>query len=277
MTAETEHRDGSREAGGAVVTGVGWGAGLELARTLARLGYTVHVTDPDAALATEAASQLGSPAFGSALDVRSPAACRAAAARTRRRTGSLEVWVNNAAALSAGPAWELDERTRQRLLEVNLGGTINGTLAALEIMRAAGSGHVVNVVPLPKRLSAPGQAVFSASRQAAIAFAVGVQADLGRAGLNGVNVSSLCPSGEAAHALDSNSGDPGLTASPGLAEELVRLLNHALDDPAPVLATPEWRARLLRFYYLWPGPAAAARRALTSAARSGSRRRPRSP
>lgn len=260
-----------------MVTGVGWGAGLQLARTLAQLGYTVHVSDPDAAAATQAASELGPPAFGSALDVRVPAACRAAAARTRRRAGSLEVWVNNAALVSPGLAWELDERTRQRLLEVNLVGTINGTLAALEFMRMAKTGHVVNVLPLPRRLFASGQAVFSASRQAAIAFGVGVQADLRRAGLSGVNVSSLCPADEAGRTPAGNSDHSDLAGSPALAQELAGLLAQALDDPVPVLATPERRARLLRFYYLWPGPAAAARRALTSAARSGARRRPRFP
>lgn len=237
-----------------MVTGVGWGAGFELAQTLFARGYAVHVTDPDGARAARAASQLGPPAFASALDVRIPAACRAAAARTRRRTGSLDVWVNNAAVSSAGLVWDLDERTRQRLLEVNLMGMINGTLAALEAMRPAQAGHVVNVIGLPKHLSAPGQAVFSASRQAAIAFSLGVEADLRRAGPSGVSVSCLCPTGEKA-------------------AEVASLLVQALDDPAPVLARPEWRARLLRLYYLWPGPAAAARRALTGAGRSGSRRR----
>jgi len=261
MAAEPETPDGPPEHGGAVVTGVGWGAGLELARALAGRGYAVHVTDADGALAAQAAAEIGPTAFGSALDVRSPAACRAAAGRTQRRTGSLEIWVNNATAPSSGLAWELDERTRQRVLEINLVGTINGTLAALEHMRVAERGHVINVIPLPRRLFAPGQAVFSASRQAAIAFSVGVGADLRQAGLGGVGVSCLCPTGEM-----------GEGAAGG---ELAALLGQALDDPAPLLATPEWRARLLRLYYLWPGPAAAARRVLGGGARSGWPRRPR--
>lgn len=262
MTAEPETPDTPPQHGGAVVTGVGWGAGLELARALAGRGHAVHVTDADGALAAQAAAEIGPMAFGSALDVRSPAACRAAAGRTQRRTGSLEIWVNNATAPSPGLAWELDERTRQRLLEINLVGTINGTLAALEYMRVAERGHVINVIPLPRRLFAPGQAVFSASRQAAIAFSVGVGADLRQAGLGGISVSCLCPT-----------GDMGET--PAAAGDLAGLLRQALDDRDPLLATPEWRARLLRLYYLWPGPAAAARRALGGGARSGWPRRSR--
>lgn len=276
MTGLSERPDESPNHGGALVTGVGWGAGVELAQALADRGYAVHLTDPDGAVAARAAAELGPPAFASALDVRSPAACRAAAARTRRRTGSLEVWVNNAAAPSDGMAWELDERTRQRLLDVNLAGTINGTLAALELMRPAEEGRVVSVIPLPKRLFAPGQAVFSASRQAAIAFTIGVGADLRRAGPSGVSVACLCPTGEAAEPPAPGSVHPGTGARPGVARELVSLLVQALDGGGPILATPEWRARLLRFYYLWPGPATAARRALAGAVGPGSRRRPRS-
>jgi NAD(P)-dependent dehydrogenase (short-subunit alcohol dehydrogenase family) len=266
MTGEPERPDEPPEPRGAVVTGVGWGAGLELARTLAGRGYAVHVTDADGPLATRVAEELGPPAFGSALDVRSPAACRAAAGRTRRRTGSLEIWVNNATAPNSGLAWELDERTRQRVLEVNLVGTINGTLAALEVMRAVGRGRVINVIPLPRQLFAPGQAVFSASRQAAIAFSVGVGADLMRAGPGGVSVSCLCPTG----ALGEKEAPSSAT------QQLAGLLRQALDDRSPLLATPEWRARLLRLYYLWPGPAAAARRVLGGGGRSARHGRGRS-
>src|SRR5579884_3347108 len=85
--------------GGALVTGGARGLGLEIARRLVARGHHVHVTDLDGASATRAATELGPRAFGSALDVRSFPACRAAAARTVRRTGSLEVWVNNAGVL----------------------------------------------------------------------------------------------------------------------------------------------------------------------------------
>lgn len=278
MTAVPEHPESTPDRGGAVVTGVGWDAGVGLAQALAGRGYAVHLTDPDGALASRAASQLGPPAFASALDVRIPAACRAAAARTRRRTGALDVWVNNAAFFPGpGLAWEGDERTRQRLLEVNLGGVINGTLAALELMREAGTGHVVNVIPLPKRVWAPGQAVFSASRQAGIAFTLGVAADLRRAGPAEVSVSCLCPAAEPGMSGALNADDPAADVPSPPPHELADLLSQVLDGAGPILATPEWRARLLRFYYLWPGPATAARRALAGAARSGLRRRTRSP
>src|SRR5690242_17884040 len=115
-TPETEAGADPRPRGGAVETGVGEEAGREIARALAARGHPVHLTDSDATRAAQAAAELGSPAFASGLDVRSVTACRAAAARTRRRVGSLEVWVNSSALPVGRPAWELDERARQRML-----------------------------------------------------------------------------------------------------------------------------------------------------------------
>ena len=80
--------------------------------------------------------------------MRDAEACRAAAALTVERGGSLDVWVNNAGILVTGHVWDHDPETRRALFEVNTLGTINGTLAALELMRAAGRGHVINVVSL---------------------------------------------------------------------------------------------------------------------------------
>src|ERR1019366_5961583 len=141
--------------GGALVTGAGRGLGFEIARRLVGRGHIVHVTDPHGEAAARPAKERGPRAFPPTLDVRSFAACRAAASRTQRRAGSLEVWVNNAGVLVTGPAWEQDQRTRELMLEVNATGTINGTLAALDPMRAAGRGHIVNVICLARLVAAP--------------------------------------------------------------------------------------------------------------------------
>jgi NAD(P)-dependent dehydrogenase (short-subunit alcohol dehydrogenase family) len=174
---------GSR--GGALVTGASGGLGIEIARRLLDRGYSVHVTDVDWGRAESAAERLGRDAFASALDVRSLPACRAAASRTIRRMGSLDVWVNNAGVMATGPAWDQDERTRQQMLDVNALGTINGTLAALEPMRAGGRGGILNVISMAGLIAVPGQAIYSASKHAAIGFSLATLADLRLAGSTG--------------------------------------------------------------------------------------------
>ena len=99
---------------GAVVTGAGRGLGLEIARRLAGRGLAVNVTDVDAAAAANAAEEIGAGAWSTALDVRTPDACRAAARETAERAGSLDVWVNNAGILVTGFVWDHDEETRRR-------------------------------------------------------------------------------------------------------------------------------------------------------------------
>lgn len=217
--------------GGAVVSGVAGDWGLQIARALAERGHPVHVTDPDGTVAGRVADELGAPAFASSLDVRSLTACRAAAARTRRRTGSLAVWVNNAAARTPGRAWELDERTRQRMLEVNLSGTINGTLAALELMRTQEQGIVINVVSLSGLLTAPGNALYSAFGQAVLAFSLGTLADLRQEAVDSVGVCCL------------GLGRKGITPA---------ALNQLIDHPRPLTAVPPWRGTVLRASYLRP-------------------------
>jgi NAD(P)-dependent dehydrogenase (short-subunit alcohol dehydrogenase family) len=247
----------STSPGGAVVTGAARGLGFEIARRLVARGYLVHVTDLDGALAARAADQLGPRAFGGTLDVRSYPACRAAAARTQRRAGSLDVWVNNAGVLVTGPAWEQDERTRALMLEVNATGTINGTLAALEPMRASRCGHIINVVSLAALVAAPGEAVYAASKHAAIGFSLATLADLRVAGIDGIEISCVCPDGVWTPMLQDKLEDPNAAASfsgvllapDEVAEEVIGLL----EDPQPVLAIPRWRGAMMRMFDLLPG------------------------
>jgi short-subunit dehydrogenase len=238
------------------VTGAGRGLGLEIARRLVSRGHVVHVTDLDGAVAARVADELGPSAFGSALDVRSFPACRAAASRTIRRAGSLEVWVNNAGVLVTGPAWEQDERTRALMLDVNANGTINGTIAALEPMRSAGRGHILNVISMAGLVAAPGEAVYGASKHAAIGFSLATLADLRIAGITGIDISCLCPDGVWTPMLHDKLEDPEAAASfsgvllrpEQVAEEAVALL----DKPQPVLAVPRWRGAMLRMFDLMP-------------------------
>ena len=82
------------------------------------------------------------------------------------------------------------------MLEVNALGTINGTLAALEQMRAAGQrARDQRRSPSPGLVAAPGEVAYAASKHAAIAFTLGTLSDLRRAGINDVHVSAVCPDG----------------------------------------------------------------------------------
>jgi NAD(P)-dependent dehydrogenase (short-subunit alcohol dehydrogenase family) len=239
----------------AVVTGAGSGLGRAIAVELVARDYRVHVTDVDAGAADRAAAELGDQARGSALDVRDEAACRGLA-ESIGRTGSLDLWVNNAGVFFSGAPWEQSAETRQTMLDVNVTGLMNGTVAALGPMRAANRGHVVNVVSLAGIVAAPGEVAYSASKHAAMAFTLGTLFDLRRAGHKGIALSAVCPDGIWTPMLEDKLDDPD--AAPSFsgrlltAEEVAKEVGKLTERPRPILIVPRWRGPALRFYDIFP-------------------------
>jgi NAD(P)-dependent dehydrogenase (short-subunit alcohol dehydrogenase family) len=240
----------------AVVTGAGRGLGRAIAQALADRGLTVHVTDVDEEAAEQVAAALDAGAMFSPLDVRDEKACRKIAGATVERAGSLDVWVNNAGILIPGLAWEQDEETRRTMLEVNAAGTMNGTVAALEPMLAAGGGHVINVISLAGLIAAPGEVNYSASKHAAIAFTLGTQLDLRRAGVKGIHLSAVCPDGIWTPMLADKLDDPSAAGSFSgtllTAEQVAPRIAGLLDRPRPVLTIPRWRGAVVRLFDAFP-------------------------
>jgi NAD(P)-dependent dehydrogenase (short-subunit alcohol dehydrogenase family) len=249
--------DSRAALGGAVVTGAGRGLGFELARTLADRGYTVHITDVDGSAAQEAARRLGEPVLSSRLDVADPVACEGVARSTIERAGSLRVWVNCAGILPTGHGWDNDEHQRRLAFDVNAHGTINGTLAALDVMRDAGSGHIINIVSLAGLVAAPGETLYAATKHAALAFSVGVYLDLRRDGVRDIHVSAVCPDGIWTPMLYDKVHDPeaalswsGVMLAP---VDVARRAVALLDRPRPVLSIPRWRGGFVRVFAMFPG------------------------
>lgn len=239
----------------AVVTGAGSGLGRAIAIELAGRGYRVHVTDVDAGAADRVAAELGGEARGSALDVRNEVACRGLA-DSIGRTASLDLWVNNAGVFFPGPPWEQSAEERQLMLDVNATGLMNGTIAALGPMRAAGRGHVVNVVSLAGLVAAPGEVAYSASKHAAMAFTLGTLFDLRRTGIKDIQVSAVCPDGIWTPMLEDKLDDVEAAASFSgqllTAEEVASQVGKLTERPRPILIVPRWRGPLLRLVNLFP-------------------------
>ena len=240
----------------AVVTGAGRGLGRAIAAELARRGLAVHVTDVDADAAAQAAEAIGNGAISSALDVRDEAACRTVAADPVERGDSLGVWVNNAGILLPGLAWDQDEASRRTMLDINTVGTMNGTVAALEQMLRAGRGHVINVISLAGLVAAPGEVGYSASKHAAIAFTLGTLFDLRRSGIEGIELSAVCPDGIWTPMLQDKLDDPDAAGSFSghllMAEEVAERIGKLIDRPRPVLTIPRWRGAVLRTFDAFP-------------------------
>jgi NAD(P)-dependent dehydrogenase (short-subunit alcohol dehydrogenase family) len=226
--------------------------GLEIARRLVARGYEVAVTDVDETGTTAAAEQLGGRAWPLVLDVTDTEAVNAAADQVVERSGSLDVWVNNAGILLTGLAYEQPIDVHRRMLDVNTLGTMNGTLAAIERMRASGRGHIINLISLAGLAAATGIVGYSASKHAAIAFSLGMAADLRRGGLGGIHISCVCPDGVWTPMITDKLEDPNDALSFSgvmlMPEQVAERAVQLIDKPKPVLAMPAWRGQFARFF-----------------------------
>lgn len=250
-------------AGAAVVTGAGRGLGREIAVRLARAGCAVHVTDVDADLARATAAEITAaapaiPARGHALDVRDQDSCRALAQELAATDPhGLSIWVNNAGVLATGPIWSHDDTTRRLMMEVNALGTLHGTIAALEVMRPAGRGHVLNIASLAGLVSVPGEGIYAASKHAVVGLSTSALTDLRLAGLKDVHVSCLCPDGMWTPMLFDKLEDPGASMSfSGVLlqpEQIAAQALQILARPRAVTAVPAWRGVQARVFDLMPG------------------------
>jgi NAD(P)-dependent dehydrogenase (short-subunit alcohol dehydrogenase family) len=137
----------------AVVTGAGSGIGLGIARAFGREGMSVALLDirPDTLdAAAESVRAAGGKTFEIAVDVSDREKLEQAAAAIEAQFGKIHVICNNAGVVIGGRT--LDSVTPlewQWVLDVNLGGCINGIAAFVPRIRKHGEGgHVVNTASI---------------------------------------------------------------------------------------------------------------------------------
>jgi pteridine reductase len=136
----------------ALVTGSGRRLGAALARALAGDGFDLavhhHVSAEGAAATQDAVRQAGRRAETFGADLRDPAQVARLFEEVGERFGRLDCLVNSAAIFPLAPWPELTLETWSEVLAVNLTAPFLCTKAAEPLLRAAGGGHVVNVVDL---------------------------------------------------------------------------------------------------------------------------------
>jgi NAD(P)-dependent dehydrogenase (short-subunit alcohol dehydrogenase family) len=133
----------------AVVTGGGKGMGAGICRCLAGAGATVCVADIDDASAKSTAEALGGHAYSLHLDMSDPASIAALAAEVVRRSGSLDIWVNNAGVYPMIPMFSDSVDLWDFTHDVNLRGVFVGSReAARQMIAAKRPGVIVNIASI---------------------------------------------------------------------------------------------------------------------------------
>ena len=128
-----------------IVTGGARGTGASHVGGFVDEGASVIVADVLEEEGEALAAEIGGRAVFHPLDVTSEEQRAATVTAAERVFGSVSVLVNNAGILATGRIEQMDLKTWQRVLDVNLTGQFFGMRAAIASMRKAGGGSIVNV------------------------------------------------------------------------------------------------------------------------------------
>jgi NAD(P)-dependent dehydrogenase (short-subunit alcohol dehydrogenase family) len=179
-----------------VITGASSGIGRATALCFAGKGASLVL----AARRTEALDSLvrecrkrGGNAIAVPTDVTDAEAMKMLASRAVQEFGRIDVWVNNAAVSVFGRFLDVPLRDFQRVLDVNIGGYVNGARAALPHLRTQGTGVLINVSSVVGEVAQPYSAAYSMSKAAVRALGVSLRSELRLDGITGVKVCTLLP------------------------------------------------------------------------------------
>jgi clavulanate-9-aldehyde reducatase len=168
------------------VTGASSGIGEATAVACARAGATVALAarrlDRLEALAERIAGERGR-ALAVQTDVGEEDQARAFIERAHAELGRLDVLVNNAGVMLLGPIAGAPTEEWRQMIHANVFGVLYCTHAALPLMAAQGSGHIVNVSSVAGRVARAGSGVYNLTKFGVGAFSEALRQEAVPAGV----------------------------------------------------------------------------------------------
>ncbi len=176
------------------VTGAGSGIGRETAYAFAREGAELVVSDIDEAAVKETAAAIvsrGGVAHAYVLDVSDTDAVEDFAERVSAEHGVPDIVVNNAGIGQAGQFLDTPAEQFDRVLDVNLGGVVNGSRAfGRRLVERGTGGHIVNVSSMAAYAPLQSLNAYCTSKAATYMFSDCLRAELDAAN---VGLTTICP------------------------------------------------------------------------------------
>jgi short-subunit dehydrogenase len=185
----------------ALVTGAGSGIGQALAVELARRGVRPILLGRNAAALEATRALLPDPAqaWVLPLDLADDGQRANLFSRVMELAGRLDLLVNNAGMVAAGPLQAQDDAGWRAMLDLNLLAPMSITRNLLPLLRGSGQGRVVNVGSMFGDIAFPYFAAYSASKFALRGWSEGLRRELAD---QGVGVTYCAPRGTRTPAAD---------------------------------------------------------------------------
>jgi len=176
----------------AIVTGGGSGIGAALSRELCSRGATVIVADisVERAERTCVSVEGGGKMLPYRLDVTEGDSINKLLAETVEKWGFIHYMFNNAGILVAGEVRDMGFQHWREIVEVNILGVANGSVAAYLYMSGQGFGHIINIASLSGLISSPLYAAYAMTKSAVIGLSKALRSE---GAALGIRVSVVCP------------------------------------------------------------------------------------
>lgn len=172
----------------AIISGAAQGMGAATARLFADEGAKVVLGDVMTEKGQAVADAIGDSALFQELDVRSEEDWRATVAGAVGRFGRLDILVNNAAVLHVAGADELVKEDAERILGINVIGTMMGVKHAVPALRRNGGGVIVNISSVDGMRGCNGLSAYTASKWAVRGLSKTYAFEFGPAGIRVVSI-----------------------------------------------------------------------------------------
>ncbi len=163
----------------AIVTGSAQGMGLAITKLLYELGAAVVAVDKNDSASRFAKELETERLYFEQLDVRDYQAVEKLVYSTKKRYGSIDILVNNAGVLERSLVEDMQEEHWNRVLNVNLMGTVKLCQAVIPFMKAQNGGKIINASSILSTYPDVGLAAYCISKTSINALTKVLAAELG--------------------------------------------------------------------------------------------------
>ncbi len=221
-----------------LITGASSGIGEATARLLADHGAKVVLgarrTERLRAIVAQIRER-GGVAEYRALDVTDRASVKDFVAFAREQFGRVDVIFNNAGVMPVSPMNALKTDEWDSIIDINIKGVLNGIAAALPIMEAQGSGHIINTASTGAHAVGAQFGVYCASKYAVRAITEGLRQEM-----SAIRVTLISPGvtdSELGHDITDEGAAQSVRQLRGIAlsaDAIARAVLYAVSQPADV-------------------------------------------
>ncbi len=175
-----------------LITGGSRGFGLAMAEEFGNEGAKLVLCSRESDELERARTQLTEMGINSVLtiqcDVTDTEQVQQMIAQATEQFGRIDVLVNDAGIISAGPWNTLTRSDFEESMNIIFWGTYNTTMAVLPQMRTRGNGRVVNIASVGGKVSVPHLLSYASAKFAVVGFSEGLHAELAQEGIDVITV-----------------------------------------------------------------------------------------